>query len=265
MSIFIVTCCVISYFYIKPQHLLGGLVNQICCVISYFYIKPQPDLTKAKAISSCVISYFYIKPQQEIYQAEINGSCVISYFYIKPQLRDSLDFWHLGCVISYFYIKPQQMSINNIVYSGCVISYFYIKPQLFRNNIFCISVVLYLTSTSNHNPAPAKVPRGELCYILLLHQTTTMYLVASVTLGCVISYFYIKPQPTMSAQLSSVSCVISYFYIKPQLTSDSNGQFLVVLYLTSTSNHNSRLMHGFNVLLCYILLLHQTTTGSKHP
>ena len=35
---------------------------------------------------------------------------------------------------------------------------------------------------------------------------------------------------------------------------------LVVLYLTSTSNHNRVPRYYLNKLLCYILLLHQTTT-----
>ena len=89
----------------------------------------------------------------------------------------------------------------------------------------------------------------------------------------------------MSAQLSSVSCVISYFYIKPQLMREFSVRIIVVLYLTSTSNHNDWVNHetGKSVVLyltstsnhncvqpllsctklCYILLLHQTTTSFR--
>ena len=58
--------CLISSFYIKPQHLgcWGG--GGIYCLISSFYIKPQ--LTARWCLSSldCLISSFYIKPQPAI-------------------------------------------------------------------------------------------------------------------------------------------------------------------------------------------------------
>ena len=79
-------------------------------------------------------------------------------------------------------------------------------------------VVLYLTSTSNHNTAAQINFTNALCYILLLHQTTTTSYCLKILICCVISYFYIKPQPRTKHKI-----------------------FLqVVLYLTSTSNHNSR-------------------------
>ena len=56
-------------------------------------------------------------------------------------------------------------------------------------------------------------------------------------------------------------CVISFFYIKPQLRPRCQKSRLVVLYLSSTSNHNYSERVFVSVLLCYIFLLHQTTTG----
>ena len=56
--------------------------------------------------------------------------------------------------------------------------------------------------------------------------------------SCVISYFYIKPQQIRNKLDNRRSCVISYFYIKPQQRLGIFGKKLVVLYLTSTSNHN---------------------------
>ena len=35
------SCCIISYFYIKPQLLLSATARRGRCIISYFYIKPQ--------------------------------------------------------------------------------------------------------------------------------------------------------------------------------------------------------------------------------
>lgn len=101
----------------------------------------------------------------------------------------------------------------------------------------------------------------ELCYILILHQTTTGTSMWHRTWGCVIFLFHIKPQPWNA----------------------KNRTFKVVLYSYSTSNHNYYLAHWLpqNVVLyliphqtttefvylfgdsvlCYILILHQTTTN----
>ena len=98
-------------------------------------------------------------------------------------------------------------------------------------------------------------------YILLLHQTTTVFAIGPAYTSWVISFFYIKPQrhsccrqyscvglypsstsnhnTTMSAQLSSV------VGLYPSSTSNHNQSFplnfsdLVGLYPSSTSNHNS--------------------------
>ena len=34
-------CCVLFYFYIKPQRMSSGPSATTCCVLFYFYIKPQ--------------------------------------------------------------------------------------------------------------------------------------------------------------------------------------------------------------------------------
>ena len=112
-----------------------------------------------------------------------------------------------------------------------------------NHNIFTVIfsprlVVLYLSSTSNHNIAELASQTSRLCYIFLLHQTTTASLFSRTILCCVISFFYIKPQRAYAP--------LSLCY--------------VVLYLSSTSNHNRAGFPDFIFLLCYIFLLHQTTT-----
>ena len=77
--------------------------------------------------------------------------CVISFFYIKPQLHHGVLSWVECCVISFFYIKPQQVAPTSAGQVGCVISFFYIKPQHWNNLRNTEVVVLYLSSTSNHN------------------------------------------------------------------------------------------------------------------
>ena len=77
--------------------------------------------------------------------------------------------------------------------------------------------MLYLSSTSNHNLASWSKIQKRLCYIFLLHQTTTNRDYAFLPKGCVISFFYIKPQLKMRISFFKNGCVISFFYIKPQL------------------------------------------------
>ena len=100
--------------------------------------------------------------------------------------------------------------------------------------------------------------------------------------GCIISSFYIKPQLLTQAGQRPHGCIISSFYIKPQLSRKQAITLIVVLYLHSTSNHNSywTISRGRQVVLYlhstsnhnriaaynkiyslyYIFILHQTTT-----
>ena len=56
-----------------------------------------------------------------------------------------------------------------------------------------------------------------LSYILFLHQTTTLSINHSAMKSCLISCFYIKPQPCTLSACDALGCLISCFYIKPQL------------------------------------------------
>ena len=55
-----------------------------------------------------------------------------------------------------------------------------------------------------------------LSYIVILHQTTTMLLIMTKHNCCLISLFYIKPQPEDLHTVLGYGCLISLFYIKPQ-------------------------------------------------
>ena len=56
-----------------------------CCVISFFYIRPQLNKMASEIVLSCVISFFYIRPQLNDTELKILIRCVISFFYIRPQ------------------------------------------------------------------------------------------------------------------------------------------------------------------------------------
>ena len=57
---------------------------------------------------------------------------------------------------------------------------------------------------------------SELYLILFLHQTTTGILSAIFLIGCILFYFYIKPQRHEVSFDARFGCILFYFYIKPQ-------------------------------------------------
>ena len=42
----------------------GSIIPVPCCILSKFYIKPQHKTKKAVTVDGCILSKFYIKPQQ---------------------------------------------------------------------------------------------------------------------------------------------------------------------------------------------------------
>ena len=83
-----------------------------------------------------------------------------------------------------------------------------------------------------------------LYYIFILHQTTTKKLV-TITKGKLYYIFILHQTTTATADLrKEMSCIISSFYIKPQPLLFPSPSHAVVLYLHSTSNHNLRKAHG---------------------
>ena len=256
--------------------------RRLDCLISLFYIKPQPSRRVTLATNDCLISLFYIKPQPAERNSETRAHCLISLFYIKPQ---PLAVWHVrvgNCLISLFYIKPQPCALSSFRSKNCLISLFYIKPQLTWFNLNIQFIVLYLFSTSNHNlkrkiaalselsyisflhqtttGCHTSGSRGRLSYISFLHQTTTGWLSQSRSRNCLISLFYIKPQPLLRARYTR--CIVLYLFS----TSNHNRSrvirtpLLIVLYLFSTSNHNMSDISLQTSALSYISFLHQTTT-----
>ena len=127
--------------------------------------------------------------------------------------------------------------------SGCILSKFYIKPQLFDVVYRLPEVVSYRNSTSNHNRSSLVDENSELYLIEILHQTTTKNDVSKATHGCILSKFYIKPQPL--ARVRELPKVVSY--------------------RNSTSNHNSGFDIEFFDKLYLIEILHQTTTKGRNP
>ena len=123
---------------------------------------------------------------------------------------------------------------------------------------------------------------SPLYLIEILHQTTTGSWPISAVRCCILSKFYIKPQPRAAWPRKRRGCILSKFYIKPQqilkIVSRNRGCILskfyikpqhadtllaywdVVSYRNSTSNHNNVLYNTIRSALYLIEILHQTTT-----
>ena len=187
-------CCILSKFYIKPQH--EPLASHIprCCILSKFYIKPQQLREAHWELFRCILSKFYIKPQH--LSQMIGPSSVVSYrnstsnhkhnfsieFFDKLYLIEILHQTTTSrctstlrscCILSKFYIKPQLGYHHSQFRSCCILSKFYIKPQ-----------PKYTEHWAFHS--------------------------------CILSKFYIKPQLSMLTTWQLTGCILSKFYIKPQ-------------------------------------------------
>ena len=143
---------------------------------------------------------------------------------------------------------------------GCILSKFYIKPQLPSLSKATTSVVSYRNSTSNHNCYRTWRNIQKLYLIEILHQTTTASAAKGFTPRCILSKFYIKPQPLARVRELVEGCILSKFYIKPQPAATRAAWFFVVSYRNSTSNHNLTGLQKPIMRLYLIEILHQTTT-----
>ena len=119
--------------------------------------------------------------------------------------------------------------------------------------------ILHQTTTSRRRHKRKKA----LYLIEILHQTTTFSQSISTRNGCILSKFYIKPQPDESH--ANDYLVVSY----RNSTSNHNSTIpqlaiaSVVSYRNSTSNHNLRLPLRLFPVLYLIEILHQTTTSNR--
>ena len=142
--------CLILFLH-QTTTLRLGISKWNCCVLFYFYIKPQLGVAWSDTTNRCVLFYFYIKPQPLRALSALRARCVLFYFYIKPQLCKIKAISALCCVLFYFYIKPQlDVSVQRILQ---VVSYS-ISTSNHNSNLANPAwgrVVSYSISTSNHN------------------------------------------------------------------------------------------------------------------
>ena len=122
-------CCILSKFYIKPQHPSKVFARYQSCILSKFYIKPQLMMTTREGSMRCILSKFYIKPQR-VHTSFENG-LVVSYRNSTSNHNRPTRNWSPPIVVSY----RNSTSNHNVE-----------TPDMETP-----SVVSYRNSTSNHN------------------------------------------------------------------------------------------------------------------
>ena len=186
----------------------------------------------------CILSKFYIKPQPWSLLKQQDNRCILSKFYIKPQHVLYSEIRKAGCILSKFYIKPQRTRDRHHFGARCILSKFYIKPQPWRCLHRSWWVVSYRNSTSNHNQWAGPVAETSLYLIEILHQTTTDNCVICLPVSLYLIEILHQTTTPPRARACLLCCILSKFYIKPQPKATHKRARYVVSYRNSTSNHN---------------------------
>ena len=132
----------------------------LCCILSKFYIKPQHPSKVFARYQSCILSKFYIKPQLYRHCDHYELCCILSKFYIKPQRVIVIDT--ALRVVSYRNSTSNHNSDFDKGEKFNVVSY---RNSTSNHNPLWVLpfnpyVVSYRNSTSNHNEKGYKDLRG---------------------------------------------------------------------------------------------------------
>ena len=215
-SVFSLLRCILSKFYIKPQHSLRYF--ECFVVVSYRNSTSNHNSARSKVWSNKVVSYRNSTSNH-------NPQPIASYPHGVVSYRNSTSNHNIlggtcyrGTVVSYrnstsnhnlneflrgfdllylIEILHQTTTSGKFSYNlkCCILSKFYIKPQLKAeynaSKFSCILSKFYIK--------PQRLPsnsgqRYQLYLIEILHQTTTMASTSLRVSGCILSKFYIKPQ-----------------------------------------------------------------------
>ena len=275
--------CILLKFYIKPQHTAN--VYNLLYVVSYRNSTSNHNMSHWRATSQGVVSYRNSTSNHNWKSFIVCSRVVVSYrnstsnhnIYVVRSLiapvvsyrNSTSNHNNTPCLVPSFSVVSYRNSTSNHNYGAAafvteeVVSY---RNSTSNHNssfykIFCVIVVSYRNSTSNHNFALGNENEDGLYLIEILHQTTTGCRRAVGPFSCILSKFYIKPQP--SRRDRSRTIVVSY----RNSTSNHNSCVLrsfilrVVSYRNSTSNHNQNLLK-YSVFTLYLIeILHQTTTS----
>ena len=232
--------CILLKFYIKPQHTAN--VYNLLYVVSYRNSTSNHNMSHWRATSQGVVSYRNSTSNHNLALSVITGSLVVSYRNSTSNHNVRFNFPAAYEVVSY----RNSTSNHNTGGLASGISGLYLIE------------ILHQTTTMSRSTSKATT----LYLIEILHQTTTLVTLVLPLLGCILSKFYIKPQPPLLNSRRPPRCILSKFYIKPQQCPDCLISFEVVSYRNSTSNHNNPRYLPNKKKLYLIEILHQTTTAA---
>ena len=210
--------CILSKFYIKPQlrHSCPFFFrvvsyrnstsnhNQamtITVAIQLYLIEILHQTTTSAQYlmrsCSCILSKFYIKPQHEGVRHQDGQSCILSKFYIKPQLSSKRRC--TLCVVSYrnstsnhnwksFMVSIMLLYLIEILHQTTT----QLRLNHSRRSLYLIEILHQTTTVRS-----IQIQNSLLYLIEILHQTTTMPSASGPSGSCILSKFYIKPQPRL--------------------------------------------------------------------
>ena len=186
--------CILSKFYIKPQLLTLSMLGIV--VVSYRNSTSNHNSGGSPVAPGGVVSYRNSTSNHNISQNPSSPKSVVSYRNSTSNHNCRAHVRQCQLVVSY----RNSTSNHNVVGAGIIRG----------------GVVSYRNSTSNHNSCLCISEETALYLIEILHQTTTVLCVCIAIIGCILSKFYIKPQPSEHQTESFNGCILSKFYIKPQ-------------------------------------------------
>ena len=190
-------------------------LSPLGCILSKFYIKPQPR--SSSLVPLRVVSYRNSTSNHNISTFR-RVSIMLYLIEILHQTTTNGPLGQQGGALYLIEILHQtttfQLAVLPVV--RCILSKFYIKPQQRIVSLCVERVVSYRNSTSNHNKMGSQSSPFWLYLIEILHQTTTATFFICFSVSCILSKFYIKPQPPFAMSFNITCCILSKFYIKPQ-------------------------------------------------
>ena len=186
-------------------------------VVSYRNSTSNHNLMFCCMLQSMVVSY---RNSTSNHNIAVGGMALTKLYLIEilHQTTTHVDTVRVdySCILSKFYIKPQQRIRHKIGHS--VVSYRNSTSNHNRRCQWCIALLLYLIEILHQTTTTAGAePRNDALYLIeILHQTTTGDVNGVSLYCCILSKFYIKPQPEGVEFRRQSGCILSKFYIKPQ-------------------------------------------------
>ena len=253
-------CCILSKFYIKPQHRFDWFF--LFCVVSYRNSTSNHNMSHWRATSQGVVSY---RNSTSNHNSRAYPNSLMSLYLIEILHQTTTVTAAAQLLAQLYLIEILHQTTTEFVPMKrrmcCILSKFYIKPQLCHGACYYTAVVSYRNSTSNHNFGGIGAKKRmvvsyrnstsnhNLIDMLSIRPVVVSYRNSTSNHNCIqfllpfVSLYRIEIlHQTTTDRLNKkilFRCILSKFYIKPQQNRSSKNAFGVVSYRNSTSNHNS--------------------------